>query len=110
MSRFILNKVARVTQGTNKQFRHVFGGPSRHKGITPRGCKLPLDLIYTFDTTDPAFVLQIPGIRFLPLYYSFRYNGGACGYQVKSETEIEVLYMESKKAERDFPYANYPSQ
>ena len=110
MSRFILTKVARVVEGTDKKFRHFFGGKPKHKGITPKGCKLPLHLVYTFDTADPAFPLQIPGIRNLPLYYSFPYNAGACGYRVKSETEIEVLYMETKKVERDFPYANYPAE
>jgi hypothetical protein len=34
MSRFILNKVARVVEGTDKTFRHVFGGKLKHKGIT----------------------------------------------------------------------------
>lgn len=110
MSRFNLSKVARVVEGTDQQFRHVFGGPAKHQGVVPKGCELPLHLVYTFDTADPAFPLEIPGIRFLPLYYSFPYNAGACGYRVKSETEIEVLYMETKKVERDFPYADYPSQ
>jgi hypothetical protein len=110
MSRFIINKVARVVEGNDKSFRHLFGGPAKHKGAIPKGCKVPLHLVYTFDTADPALPLQIPGIRLLPLYYSFPYNGGACGYRVKSETEIEVFYMENKKVEKDFPYADYPSQ
>jgi hypothetical protein len=110
MNSFMLGKVARVVEGTDKKFRHVFGGAGKHKGVTPKGCKLPLQLVYTFDTADPAFPFQIPGIRFLPLYYSFQYNAGACAYRVKSETEIEVLYMETKKVGRDFPYADYPSQ
>src|SRR5688572_18448505 len=101
MSKFILNKVARVVDGKDKKFRHVFGGPGRRKGITPKGCKLPLHLVYTFDTADPAFPVQISGIRSLPLYYPFRYDGGACGYRVKSEEEIEVFYMETKKVEPD---------
>jgi len=110
MSSFILNKVARVVEGADKRFRHVFGGTAKHKGVTPKGCKLPLHLVYTFDTADPAFPLQIPGIRFLPLYYPFPYDAGACGYRVKSEIEIEVFYMETKKVERDFPFADYPLQ
>ncbi|GDY21705.1 hypothetical protein LBMAG56_30520 [Verrucomicrobiota bacterium] len=110
MSRFILNKIARVVEGADQRFRHVFGGPAKHKGVTPKGCKQPLHHLYTFDTADPAFPVQIPGIRFLPLYYSFPYNAGACGYRIKTETEIEVLYMETKKVERDFPYPDYPSQ
>jgi hypothetical protein len=110
MNHFILNKVARVIEGTDEPFRHVFGGRGRHNGTTPQDCKTPLHLLYTFDTSDPAFPLQIPGIRHLPLYYSFPYNAGACGYRVKSETEIEVIYMETKEIEPDFPYENYPSE
>ena len=109
MSKIIQRKVARVVEGVDEQFRHRFGGLENHTGTTPSGCEIPLHLLYTFDTTDPAFPLQIPGIRYLPLYYSFPYNAGACGYQVKSETEIEVLYMETKTVERDFPYENYPA-
>ncbi|HTB84539.1 MAG TPA: hypothetical protein VK742_12865 [Candidatus Sulfotelmatobacter sp.] len=110
MSGFILNKVARVVEGTDEQFRHIFGGPRLHSGTTPLGCDAPLHLLYVFDTEDPAFPLKVPGIRYLPLYYSFPYNAGACGYRLVSETEIEVLYMETKEVERDFPYENYPSE
>jgi hypothetical protein len=110
MSKTILNTVSRVIEGTDERFRHIFGGPRRHEGTTPRGCEMPLHFLYAFDTTDPAFPLQLPGMRYLPLYYSFPYNAGACGYRVKSETEIEVLYMETKELERDFPYENYPSE
>lgn len=106
----ILNKVSRVIEGTDERFTHTFGGPARHKGTTPLGCELPLHLIYTIDTADPSFPFQLPGIRHLPLYYSFPYNAGACGYRVKSENEIQVLYMETKKLEPDFPYQNYPRE
>jgi hypothetical protein len=105
-----LVKVGRVVDGRDKSFHHVFGGPGKHLGVTPQGCTQPLHLVYTFDTTDPAFPFQIPGIRYLPLYYSFPYNAGACGYQVKSETQIEVLYMETKVVAPKFPYDNYPSE
>jgi hypothetical protein len=109
-SKTILSKVARVVEGADEQFFHVFGGPRQHKGATPQGCEVPLHLLYTFDTTDPTFALQIPGIRYLPLYYSFMHNAGACGYRIKSETEIEVLYMETKKVQRGFPYEHYSSE
>lgn len=104
LNKEILDKVSRVVEGTDDQFLHVFGGRRQHKGATPQGCKMPLHLLYTFDTTDPAFPIKVPGIRYLPLYYSFPYNAGACGYRVKSDTEIEVLYMETKEVEPDFPY------
>ena len=110
LSKDILHKVSRVVEGTDERFRHVFGGPSKHRGVIPPGCEIPLHLIYTFDTADPAFPIQVPGIRFLPLYYSFPYNAGACGYRMKSETEIEVLYMETKMVAVDFPFEHYPSE
>ena len=110
MSRMFLDKVARVAEGSDGRFHHVFGGSGNHKGITPVGCPKPLHHLYTFDTSDPTFPLRIPGFRFLPLYYCFPYNAGACGYRLKSETEIEVLYMETKKLEPNFPYENYPSE
>lgn len=110
LSRDILNRVSRVIEETDEQFLHIFGGRRQHKGTTPQGCKAPLHLLYTFDTTDSAFPIQVPGIRYLPLYYSFPYNAGACGYRMKSDTEIEVLYMETKQLEPDFPYENYPSE
>jgi len=110
MSGFILNPVARVIEGADERFNHVFGGPGGHKGTTPKNCEAPLHFLYSFDTTDPAFAVRIPGIRHIPLYYSFPYNAGACGYRILSEDEIEVLYMETKKLERNFPYENYPSE
>jgi hypothetical protein len=110
MSGMYLNKLARVVEGHDERFHHIFGGPSKYMGTTPTGCAKPLHLVYTFDTNDEAFPWQIPGVRYLPLFYSFPYNAGACGYKVKSENEIEILYMETKKIEPNFPYENYPSE
>src|SRR5258708_13090043 len=110
MSRVIGTRVEGVVEGSGKGLTHIFGGPHKHKGTTPKGCQSPLHLLYTFDTTAPAFPVQIPGVRYLPLYYSFRYNAGACGYRVKSQREIEILYMETKRVEPNFPYENYPAE
>jgi hypothetical protein len=105
-----MTRVARVVEGRDKQFQHLFGGRIPYSGITPTGCKLPLHLLYRFDTDDPAFPLKIPGVRFLPLFFPFQYDGGACGYRVKSDTEIEILYLQNKRIVKDFPYEDYPSE
>ena len=58
---------------------------------------------------DPLVPVRIPRVRYLPLYYSFVYNAGAVGYQVVSDTEINILYLETTKVEPNFPYENYPA-
>lgn len=105
-----MTRVAQVREGVDSRFKHFFGGPHRHKGTTPKGCKAPLHLLYTFDSRDPSLPVRIPGVRYLPLYYSFVYNGGACGYRVKSDTEIEALYMQTRKVEPGFPFEKYPPE
>jgi len=67
-------KIFAVNEGKSR-FQHSFGGPSAHKGTTPRGHKQPLHLLYTLDLHDPAVGLRISGIQNLPLYYGFVYNG-----------------------------------
>ena len=110
MNNFDASIVARAVVGLDPRYSHTFGGPRRHNGTTPRGCAQPLHLLYTFDTTDPSFPVRIPGVRYLPLYYSFPYNAGACGYRVLSDNEIEVLYMETETIEPNFPFEDYPSE
>jgi hypothetical protein len=85
----ILHKVSRVVEGTDDQFLHVFGGRRQHKGTTPHGCKAPLHLLYTFDTTDPAFPIKVPGIRYLPLYYSFDAVPAGSGVIWKAEATAD---------------------
>lgn len=109
MSGFVMKSIARVVPNASSSFNHLFGGMPVHRGIKPRGCSAPLHLLYTFDTKDPLVPVRIPRVRYLPLYYSFVYNAGAVGYQVVSDTEIKILYMETKKVEPDFPYENYPA-
>jgi len=110
MSNFDLSLVARAVLGSDDKYRHSFGGPHQHRGTTPKGCAQPLHLLFTFDTTDPKFAVRIPGIRYIPLYYSFPYNAGACGYRILNDEQIEVLYMEIETTEPNFPYENYPAE
>src|SRR5262245_19110586 len=110
MSSFVMKRIARVVPNTQGSFRHRFGCTPTHRAITPRWSRQPLHLLYTFDTNDPLVPVQVPGVRHLPLYYCFPYNAGAVGYQVVSDNEIKILYMETKQVEPNFPYANYPNE
>lgn len=110
MSYFVMNSIARVVPNASGSYEHRFGGTPVHSGIKPRGGSAPLHLLYAFDTKDPLVPVRIPRVRYLPLYYSFVYNAGAVGYQVVSDDEINILYMETTKVEPDFPYENYPAE
>lgn len=110
MADFVMKSVARVVPNVEGSFRHRFGGTPVHRGIKPRGNSQPLHLLYTFDTKDPLVPIRVSGARYLPLYYGFCYNAGAVGYQVVSDDEIKILYLETKKVQPDFPYENYPNE
>ena len=110
MSGFVMNSIARVVPNVAGSFHHRFGGTPVHRGIKPRGNSQPLHLLYTFDTRDPLVPVRVPRVRYLPLYYCFPYNAGAVGYQVVSDEEIKILYMETKDVQPDFPYENYPDE
>ncbi len=110
MSGFVMKSMARVVPNVAGSFQHRFGGTPAHHGIKPGGNNQPLHLLYTFDTRDALVPVRVPGARYLPLYYCFPYNAGAVGYRVVSDEEIEILYMETKHVQPDFPYANYPNE
>ena len=110
MSDFVMKSIARVVPNVECSFNHSFGGTPVHRGIKPRGSSQPLHLLYTFDTKDPLVPVRIPRVRYFPLYYCFPYNAGALGYQIVSDEEIKILYMETKQVEPDFPYENYPRE
>lgn len=102
-------KVFSLTAGTSR-YNHTFGGPPQHEGVTPRGGKVPLHLLYMLDLADPAVGLNLPGLTRLPLYYGFVYGGSAVSYRLVSDTKIRILEMNTPKAEEDFPYRDYPRQ
>lgn len=90
-------------------YQHSFGGEPRHKGIVPDDCVHPIHLLYTLDLSDPALELQIAGIRWLPLFYSFQYDVSPLYYRILSDDEIRIVHQRSTKWTADFPYPNYPT-
>lgn len=103
-----MNSIARAVPDAAGSFQHSFGGSLTYRGIVPRGNSQPLHLLYTFDTTDPLFPVQLSSARFLPLFYSFAYHADGVGYRVLSDNEIEILNLKNRPDEDDFPYENYP--
>lgn len=92
------------------KYDHICGGSGIHHGATPKGLPKALHHIYTFDTTDPKFPFKLSRRRYLPLFYGFAYNAGACAYRVVSDSKIKVIYMETEEVEPDFPYPGYPDE
>jgi hypothetical protein len=102
-------KVYALNRGRGR-YRHSFGGPPRHAGITPEGGTEPLHLVYTLDLNDPRLGITFPRTRKLPLYYGFVYDGGGVSYQVISEEEIQIVKMESLTSFENYPYKKYPAE
>lgn len=76
--------------------RHRFGGPAIHSGIVPPGADVPVQLVLSLDLTDPLVPIDNErGLSQLPLYYPFKYGMGGpeIQYAVRSDTEIEILYI-----------------
>lgn len=87
--------------------RHRFGGPATHSGIVPPGESVPLQLALSLDLSDPAIPLAgTDGLTRLPLYHPFKYGsgGGALQYAVKSDREIEILYISDEADEAGRQY------
>src|SRR5262249_44377011 len=72
------------------EYQHSAGGKAVHEGLTVPGCDVPAHLFYLFDLQDPQMFIQIPGIRWLPIYYTFR-NESGFDYRVVSDKQIEIL-------------------
>ncbi len=89
-------------------YGHYFGGEPHHVGMLYKDCPKPPHLIYTFDLSDPRFPIQIPGVRWLPLYYPIQYNDSPIDYYVRSDSEIEIVWHDTEWL-WDFPYENYPA-
>lgn len=94
---FVTPKKRWLPFGSRKRkYEHSFGGPPRHEGVTQPGLDRPAHLLYMFDLRDPALGLELPGVRWLPIYYAR--GAGAISYRVVSDSRIELLHP---------PYSEY---
>ena len=100
-----------ISENSQGEYAHRFGGPPRHRGIVPPGQSYPIHLFYEFDLNDPVLPYHLPGIRWLPLYNAIRYTiprSLPFQYRVISDEEIEIFNGEGWTFEEAFPYRDYP--
>ena len=78
---------------TNVEYPHTFGGPARHEGTIPEGCKNPIHLFFESDLADPLIEIRPSETKItrLPLYYALGNVGGPLRYRVLSDDWIELL-------------------
>ncbi len=91
---------------------HYFGGPPRHKGVTPLGAEIPLHHFLSIDLVDANLPIRTTTpIRWLPLYYPLKYGFGGpqVQYNVLSDTEIQILHMSDPTPDdEDLQYVAVP--
>ncbi len=96
-----------------KSGRHSFGGPATHDGATPNRSKTPLHLMLTLSLADSNCPVQSSQrITRLPLYYPLKYGigGGAVQYEVLSDSQINILYIDPRRADSpDIEYIHVDS-
>ena len=91
------------------RYRHAFGGPPTHQGVTPRGAAVPMHRVLTLDLADPLAPVMVGGDRLngLPLYYPLRYGGGGgeAQYRVVGNDEIELLHLgDAEPDDEEYPF------
>lgn len=101
-------RVFGIEAGKPARYDHTFGGPPQHEGVVPKGGTHALHLLYSLNTDDPGVGIKIPGVRRLPLYHGFVYDHCGLGYRVVSDTEIQILHLESLSVPDAFPHEDYP--
>jgi hypothetical protein len=99
----------RLVQAADSAFHHQFGGGQEYRGTTPKGGPKPVQLLFRLNLEDPGLPVRIEGIKWLPLFYAFQYDASRMGYRIRSDTEIEILKMETLEFTPGFPFADYPA-
>lgn len=95
-------------------YGHTFGGPHDREGLHREECNdLHLHLIMRLNLDDPAVPIEIPGIRWLPLYYCFDYRVNEIGYRLLSDNAL-VTYFPSDDPhvtdKEEWPDEDYPME
>ncbi len=113
MKTFLLGNYRIVTASTGRsRYGHTFGGPHDRQGTSRADCQGAfLHLLHRLDLTDPAVPIDIPGIRWLPLYYCFDSLTSSLGYQLTSEKALTMFFPDDvpKATDREkWPDKDYP--
>ena len=90
-------------------FRHRVGGPSSVSGTIPSQGPAPIHHVMTLDLADSRVPFAQPGLRELPLFHPFQYDGSNLSYRVLNDTSIEIVKQPARGFSESFPYESYPS-
>ncbi|PQO34297.1 hypothetical protein DTL21_12250 [Bremerella cremea] len=106
-------KIAGVEHHPGK-FSHQFGGGSTFQGTSREDCDgLHVHLIYLFDLNDPKIPIEVPGIRWLPLFYCFDFQVVTIGYQLLDDQHLKFFFNRSDARTSDheeWPGDDFPMQ
>jgi hypothetical protein len=67
----------RIVGAQTSEFGHQFGGGQEYRGTVPEGARKAVHLLFRLSLRDPLMPLQLEGVDWLPVFYSFQYDG--CG-------------------------------
>jgi hypothetical protein len=94
----------------DEKFVHQLGGSHHIRGGVSPNSGRPLLQLARLDTSDVRISLEYPGIRYLPLLFSWTCDISQAPflYDVLTDTEIKIIKYNCGNAYERFPYANYP--
>lgn len=89
---------------------HCTGGAAKHKGVLPRGSKVPVHRLLSLDLSDPDCPIRADGLKMLPLYYPLKYGfgGPSMQYEIISDDEIRIIHLSDPEPDED-PYVKVAS-
>lgn len=105
-------RIAAATSGAGG-FEHTFGGPPDRTGAAREDCGgLLLHLLHRFDLTDPAVPIEVPGLRWLPIYYCFDFRANEVRYKLLSDDAMAASFPgddPNVTAKEEWPDEDYPA-
>ncbi|MBA2113171.1 hypothetical protein [Bremerella alba] len=91
---------------------HSFGGKDRFPGTSRDDCGgILVHLLHCFDLTHRDLPFDLPGMRWLPLYYCFDFRVNTMGYRFRDNQSLEFFFDHDDpytSASESWPDDNYP--
>ena len=85
-----------ATAGSSS-YGHTFGGPvDRSDALPDKTNGIRLHMLHRFDMNDPLMPIQLPGLRWLPLYYVFDFRANEVGYQLTSDSKMITFFSDNE--------------
>ena len=92
------------------RYRHQFCGEHDVAGAWCPNCNKPLLRFLALDTSDFRLSLSRVSLRMLSLFYCWTctVSNGLFVYQIRSDTDVQILQYTKGSMQSDFPYEDYP--